>query len=236
MRSGYEARESVAHSVLLRFRGMDDRPRLRAMRNRQLARSSRGHADLELLVRDVRAVESTNADRVASDRARARYRRAPMAVIEPDATIAPLLSPGEHVHAMRRGVMFELRQPLDEATVNRCGAGDLYLTSRRLVVLSRQKFEVELEWIREIGLAGDRLLLTLADGSGVCVVTIGPRLLRVEISAAREQARKAGGAKPGRAGMDPQSVQVSEPAGGLGPVSDSELVEDAADVTLHRPG
>ena len=181
-------------------------------------------------------VESANADRTASDRARSRYRRASMATIEPDAAIAPLLCPGEQVHAMRRGAMFELREPLDGASVNRCGAGDLYLTSRRLVVLSGPMLDVELEWIREIGLAGDRLLLTLADVSGVCLVVTGPRLLRVEISAARERVRQARDAKACRARVAGESVEVAEAAGGLGPVADAELVEDAADVALHRPG
>jgi hypothetical protein len=181
-------------------------------------------------------VESANADRTASDRARSRLRRASMAAIEPDAAITPLLCPGELVHAMRRGVMFELREPQDESSVNRCGAGDLYLTSRRLVVISHPLLGVELEWIREIGLAGDRLFLTLGDGSGVCLVVTGPRLLRVEISAARERVRQARDAKACRARVAGESVEVAEAAGGLGPVSDAELVEDAADVALHGPG
>jgi hypothetical protein len=206
------------------------------MRNRPLVRAPRRNGNPEPSLRDAPAVDGSTTDRTASDRARTQYRRASMATIEPDAAIAPLLCPGELVHAVRRGAMFELREPVGAETVNQCGAGDLYLTSRRLVVLSRPQFEVELEWIREIGLAGDRLLLTLADGSGVCVVATGPRLLRVEISAARERVRQARGTKPGRAGVDPQSVQIAESAGGLGPVADAELVEDAADVTLDRPG
>ena len=189
-----------------------------------------------LPVRDAAPSEGSTADRAASDRARSRYRRASMAAIEPDAAIAPLLCPGEHVHALRRGVMFELRELPDGSSVNRCGAGDLYLTSRRLVVLSRPQLGVELGWIQEIGLAGDRLLLTLADGSGVCLVTTGPQLLLVEISAARERVRQARSAKTCRARVAGESVEVAEPAGGLGPVADAELVEDAADVALHRPG
>ena len=181
-------------------------------------------------------VESANADRAASDRARTRYRCASMASIEPDAAIAPLLCPGERLHTLRRGVMFELREPQGGSSVDNCGAGDLYLTSRRLVVLSRPQLGVELGWIQEIGLAGDRLLLTLADGSGVCLVTTGPRLLRVEISAARERVRQARDAKACRARVAGESVEVAEAAGGLGPVADAELVEDAADVALHRPG
>ena len=132
--------------------------------------------------------------------------------------------------------MFEIREPLGAGTVNQCGAGDLYLTSRRMLVLSRPVLVVELEWIREIELAGDRLLLTLADGSGVCLVVPGPQLLRVEISAARERVRQARDAKACRARLSGASVEVAEPAGGLGPVADAELVEDAADVALNRPG
>ena len=159
-----------------------------------------------------------------------------MATIEPDVAIAPLLCPGEHVHATRRAVTFEVREPLDGSLVNRCGAGDLYLTSRRLIVLSRPLLDVKLERIREIGLAGDRLLPTLCDGSGVCLVVPVPRLLRVEISAARERVRQARSAKACRARLSGASDEVAEPAGGLGPVADAELVEDAADMALHRPG
>ena len=233
---GYEARESVAHSVLLRFRGVDDRPRLRAMRNRLLARSPRGDPEAAPSVPDAPAPEGANADRAASDRARSRYRCASMATIEPDAAIAPLLCPGERLHTVRRGVMFELREPLGAGTVNQCGAGDLYLTSRRLVILSRPLLDVELEWIHEVELAGDRLLLTLGDGSGVCLGVTGPQLLRVEISAARERVRQARSAKRCRARLSGDSVEVAEPAGGLGPVADSQLVENTADVALHRPG
>ena len=206
------------------------------MRNRLLARSPRGDRETEPLVLDAPASEGSSGDHAASDRARAEYRCASMATIEPDPAIALLLCPGERLHTLRRGVMFEIREPLGAGTVNQCGAGDLYLTSRRMLVLSRPVLVVELEWIREIELAGDRLLLTLGDGSGVCLVVTGPQLLRVEISAARERVRQARSAKRCRARMSGDSVEVPEPAGGLGPVADSQLVEDAADVTLHGPG
>jgi hypothetical protein len=206
------------------------------MRNRLLVRATRRDADFESPVQGAPAAEDSTADHAASDRARSRYRCASMATIDPDAAIVPLLCSGERVHSRRLGVKFELREALDGATVNRCGAGDLYLTSRRLMVLSPPMLGVELEWIQEIGLAGDRLLLTLADGSGVCLVATRPRLLRVEISAARERVRQARIAKTCRARLSGESVEIAEPAGGLGPVSDAELVQDAADVTLHRPG
>ena len=121
-----------------------------------------------------------------------------------------------------------------------CRAGDLYLTSRRLRVQSHPVLCVELEWIEEIVRAGNQLLLTLSDGSGVCIVVPGPRLLRVEISAALASARRANDTEndteQGQARVEPvASAQVAVPAGGLSPVTDSELVENAADVTLHGP-
>jgi hypothetical protein len=158
-----------------------------------------------------------------------------MATIEPNAAIAPLLDPDERLHTLRRGVMFELRERPGEATINQCGAGDLYLTSGRIVVLSSPMFGVELEWIQEIGLADNRLLLTLVDGSGLCLVVSGPQLLRVEISAAREWIRQARSTKSCEERVAGDSIQVPEAAGGLGPVADAELVEEAADVTLDSP-
>jgi hypothetical protein len=163
-----------------------------------------------------------------------------MATLEPDEAIAPLLCPGERLLAVHRNVVLEPSEPLAGSTVDSCRAGDLYLTSRRLRVQSHPVLCVELEWIEEIVRAGNQLLLTLSDGSGVCIVVPGPRLLRVEISAARASARRANDTEndtgPGQARVEPvASAQVAVPAGGLSPVTDSELVENAADVTLHGP-
>jgi hypothetical protein len=48
---------------------------------------------------------------------------------------------------------------------------------------------IALEEIEEVGLSGERLLLVLRDGKGVWLEAPQPRLLRVEIAAARAAAR-----------------------------------------------
>ena len=63
-------------------------------------------------------------------------------------------------------------------------AGSLYLTSQRLLLLGHAPFEVELDQIDELALAGERLLVTLADGTGLSIDAARPRLLRVQIAAA----------------------------------------------------
>lgn len=195
-----------------------------------------------LLVRDSGTVEGPNADRAAADLARVRYHRASMATLEPDEAMAPFLCPRERLLAVRRNVVLELSEPLagstvdTGSTVDRCRAGDLCLTSRRLLVLSHPVLCVELEWIEEIVMAGNQLLLTLGDRSGVRLEVTGPRLLRVEISAARAAARRAQGSEPGNGRVEPvASAQVAVPPGGRSPVADAKLVENAADVTLHGP-
>jgi hypothetical protein len=190
-----------------------------------------------LLVRDAGTIEGSNADRAEADLARARYHSASMDTLEPDEAITPVLCPGERVLAVRRSVVLEFRELLAGSTVDGCRAGDLYLTSRRLLVQAHPVLSVELERIEEIVVAGNQLLLTLVDGSGVRLVVTGPRLLRVQISAARERARMARNAHPPGVRVEPvASAQVPVPARSLSPVADSELVEDAADVTLNGPG
>jgi hypothetical protein len=73
-------------------------------------------------------------------------------------------------------------------------AGDLYVTSARLVHVGRTVLEYDLGAIREAVVSAERLLLILCDGVGVAVDVARPRLLRVEIAAARaRQAASAGG-------------------------------------------
>ncbi len=50
------------------------------------------------------------ADAAAANEARERYRTQPMAVLEPDDRIAPLLAPGEGVVAVRRSAVLERRE------------------------------------------------------------------------------------------------------------------------------
>jgi hypothetical protein len=125
------------------------------------------------------------ADEAAADEARERYRTQPHAKLEPDARIAPLLAAGEHVVAVRRSALLDRREPAVGSDVATGLAGDLYLTSRRLVLVGRLTLSFHLDEIEEAMLSGERLLLVMPGGQGASLDVAQPRLLRVEIAAAR---------------------------------------------------
>ena len=129
------------------------------------------------------------ADEAAADRARARYRRQAMAALVPDVHIAPLLTSDEQVLAVRRSALLDRRQPHAGSDAPGGLAGDLYLTSRRLVLVGRLTLSFDLDEIEEALLSGERLLLVLRGGQGASLAVAQPRLLRVEIAAARASAR-----------------------------------------------
>lgn len=141
-------------------------------------------------LRDAAAILArAQADEAAADAARERYRTQPMAALDPDARIGPLLVSGERVPAVRRSAMVDRREPAlgwDEPSGL---AGDLYLTSRRLVLVGRHTLSLELDEIEEAMLSGDQLLLVMRGGQGAALGVAQPRLLRVEIAAARAFAR-----------------------------------------------
>ena len=147
--------------------------------------------------RDAAAIVArAEADEAEADRARERYRTGAMPALEPGGRIAALLEPDEHVVAVRRSAFVDRRQPAAGADA-RAGAdaptgvaGDLYLTSRRLIVTGRVTLSFELGAIEETMLSGERLLLVLRDGRGASIDVSQPRLLRVEIAAARASARR----------------------------------------------
>jgi hypothetical protein len=90
---------------------------------------------------------------------------------------------------VRRAALLDRRQPQAGSDAPSGLAGDLYLTSRRLVLVGRLTLSFELDEIEEAMLAGERLLLVLRDGQGASVAVAQPRLLRVEIAAARAAVR-----------------------------------------------
>ena len=128
-------------------------------------------------------------DEAASDQARERYRTQPMATLEPDPRIAPLLAPGERVVAVRRSAVLDRRQPVLGSDAPTGLTGDLYLTSRRLVLVGRYTLSFDLEAIEEAMLSGEQLLLVMRDGEGASLGVTQPRLMRVEIAATRLAAR-----------------------------------------------
>ena len=141
-------------------------------------------------IRDASAIiVRAQADDAAADLAREAYRTQPMPSLEPDAAVVPLLDPGERVVAVRRSAQLDRRQPIPGPDAPLGLAGDLYLTSRRLVLVGRQTLSFNLGEIEEVGVSGERLLLVMCGGTGVSLDVAQPRLLRVEVATARAFAR-----------------------------------------------
>jgi len=125
-------------------------------------------------------------DRVREDEreayeARASYRTDGLPTIEADGAIAEHIRPGESVVAARPSTVISWHQRSDSTDDF---AGSFYLTSQRLILLGRVTLEVELDQIDELALAGERLLITLIDRTGLSIDVARPRLLRVQIAAA----------------------------------------------------
>ena len=109
--------------------------------------------------------------------------------VESDARASVQLDPTEHLLAVRRSVLFDRRQTPSGIDVSIGLAGDLYLTTQRLILVGRTTLSLDLDEIDETVLSGDRLLLVMRDGLGVSIGVAWPRLLRVEIATARAQRR-----------------------------------------------
>jgi hypothetical protein len=142
------------------------------------------------------------ADEVAADEARARFRDTGPPSLPPDARIAPLLEPGERLIAVRHAALLDRREPAPGERLTSGAAGELYVTSQRIMLVGRITLEVALEAIEDAVLSGERLLLVLREGRGVTLQVGQPRLLCVEIAAARAAARLAQVCEPG---VDPPS-------------------------------
>jgi len=140
------------------------------------------------------------ADESAADEARARFRRSGPPSLLPDERITPLLEPGERLVAIHRAALLDRREPVPGERSATGAAGDLYLTTRRIVLIGRLTLEVALETIEDAVLSGDRLLLVLREGRGIRLQLGEPRLLCVELAAVRAAARSA---QPGDRGADP---------------------------------
>jgi len=132
------------------------------------------------------AADRADADEAAATAAREHFRIAPIPALEPDEAIAPHLSDGELVYALRTRAI--LRAPGGDAALGY--GGTLYLTSRRLVHLGQVVVSVKLTDIVETSLAGERLLLTLREGEGLSLDVDRPRLLRAEMAEAGRGVRQ----------------------------------------------
>jgi hypothetical protein len=128
------------------------------------------------------------ADEAAADAERARLAREPLDGLADGTESGLSLAPDEVVHAVRHAAILEQRGTEELA------GGTLYLTSRRLVHIGTQAREVDLKTIVEIAVSLERLLLVdLADGSDLAIEVDQPRLLRVQLAAARAAARERAG-------------------------------------------
>jgi hypothetical protein len=145
--------------------------------------------DASRILERVCADQAAACDEEAAAEARARFRSEPMPCIPPDDAIAQMLGADERVLSVRREATIERRQG-DPASSAGGLAGDLYITSRRLVFRGRLALSIDLEDIDEAMLSGDRLLLVTRDGAGIAIDADRPRLLRVEIAAARAALRE----------------------------------------------
>jgi hypothetical protein len=145
-----------------------------------------------------RALAGEEQDEVAATEARAQYRAAGIPPVATDARIESLLRPGERIFAVHRPARAWRRTSPEGPTAPVEIAGDLYLTSARLVVLGETILDEDIEDIEEAVLAGDQLLLVMRRGVGLALDVERPRLLRVQIAAARAVARGPGAGPPGR--------------------------------------
>lgn len=143
------------------------------------------------------------ADEAAATAARLRFRRGPLPVLSPDDRIAPLLEDGERILALRREALVDRREPSAGRWWSPGVQGDLYVTSRRLIMLGRVTLTFELGAVEDALVSGERLLLVLAGGRGVMVEAPCPRLLWAEITAARAQEAGSGPARARPGGVQP---------------------------------
>jgi hypothetical protein len=135
--------------------------------------------------RDTAPEESAARDEAAASMARRQYRAVGMTPLDADARIAGLLRSGERIFATRSPAFVSRRPSPDGPIAPRVLKGDLYLTSERLIATGPTTVEADLEAIEEAVISGDQLLLVMHDGVGLLVEVDQPRLMRVQIAAAR---------------------------------------------------
>lgn len=137
-------------------------------------------------VRDAEDIlRRTQDDEREAIEARASYRTNGLPRIEVDAAILARLRDDERVVDVRPSAVVNRHRPDESLEL----PGRLYLTTRRLMLVGREPLDVELYDIDELALAGERLLVTLRDATGLSIDASRPRLLRVQIAAALAAAR-----------------------------------------------
>jgi hypothetical protein len=131
---------------------------------------------------------ANDVDEAAADLARTRFRNQGVARLVPDELIRGLLQPGEELLALRRSAVLHHPEASDSAASEPVTV-DVYVTSRRLVLAGWQIETFELAALDEASVSHEHLRLVLCDGRGLELDVNWPRLLRVEIAAARAAGR-----------------------------------------------
>ncbi len=141
-------------------------------------------------LRDADAILArATADEADAAEARSRYRLEGIRPVRADGRIARLLDPGEQVLAVHPSVALDRREPVLDARRVRGLAGSLYLTNRRLVLVGRHVLNFDLAGIDDVVPLGEQLHVAMRDGTGITLDVEAPRLLRVQIAAARSALR-----------------------------------------------
>jgi len=148
----------------------------------------------------VAGLPTAATDEEAASAARARFKSFGVEPVDADDRVRGLLDPAEQVLAVRHSVALDRRLGSSRASAINSIRGDLYVTTARLVLVGEQLLTFELDQIEDTALAGELVLLILGAGVGIVLDADRPRLLRVQIAAAR--AARAG--PTGRAEDCPQ--------------------------------
>jgi hypothetical protein len=133
------------------------------------------------------AADRDALDALRADAARRRYLvEGPEELPIPE-PLKPFLAEGERLVATHRAVEVD--------GSNLCAGAaavcDLFVTSRRLLQLEPEHFEVRLDEITEAAIGHNQLLLMLRCGRYVRIRTDQPRLLRVQIAFGRAPGKAA---------------------------------------------
>jgi hypothetical protein len=111
-----------------------------------------------------------------------RFRTDGMATIEPDHQMRSALRPDEQLLAVRQAAGVE--RLVDG--VRSMLSGPLAITNNRLLLVDGQPVTLaSFDELDDVTLVTDRLLVMLTSGVGFTIDAVNPRLLRVELAAAR---------------------------------------------------
>jgi hypothetical protein len=141
------------------------------------------------------APTGSTLDEMAAAAARASIEDQGLACLEPPPQAYETLSVGESLLAVHPSVIVDRREFCACPDASRPSTASVWLTSHRLLFLGPARLAISLDRIDEALIAGPRhLLLILHGGTGLSLEMDFPRLLRVQVAAARARHRAIRGA------------------------------------------